>query len=92
MLKLTNYEDVACEWGYMTLCEGCKAIAPASVNLNKPLKDFYPADHCEICKKKGVVTIITAKCPQCDTRLDGDPHDNDTWYCPECDWPYHGGQ
>ena len=85
MLKLTNYLDLDCAWGYTTLCKACKPQAPNNVYLNRPLKGYMPGDHCSICKKPGKVVVITEKCPDCGTTLDGDIYDYASWHCPDCE-------
>jgi len=52
-LRLTNYLDSKCAWGYITLCDDCRSKAPRHVDTNHPIKDYLPADHCEICKRPG---------------------------------------
>jgi hypothetical protein len=57
MLKLTNYPDSKCAWGYMTLCEECKSKAPKWVDVEHPIKEYLPSDRCELCNHKGQILI-----------------------------------
>ncbi len=53
--KLTNYPDDKSIWRYMSLCDECKAKAPCHVHTDRPITDWYPAEVCEICGKRGYV-------------------------------------
>ena len=48
---LHNYVDHKCVYGYMTICDKCKANAPSHVDTKKLVKGF-DTGQCEICKKE----------------------------------------
>jgi hypothetical protein len=56
-LVLKNYVDRKCCYGYMTLCPECRPSAPHWVETNQPINQVLPADRCEMCKRKGVVSV-----------------------------------
>jgi hypothetical protein len=90
MLKLTNFVDEQCSYGYMTLCKSCTKIAPRHVKVNEPLTSLMAGSKCEICKRPGVVTMPT-KCPQRKGFSLMEEGTDNVW-CSNCDWPYHGDQ
>lgn len=57
-VKLANYGDSVCSWGYITLCEGCykeeketRRKGELGEKIDNP---GLPAPHCEVCKRVGV--------------------------------------
>ena len=55
-MKLKNFEDFKCVYGYVSLCKECAIKRENQGEDTMEVEEYWPAEECEWCKKKGELT------------------------------------